>query len=282
MSSTLSSESEDEWMDNEQSEADEQSETMTFGSNERNKAFVDYAIAETMSKDLILVNFLDTGSHLILNRCEPVNKMYPSVQIPERLRKYDSLVLSMSLYRHDCETVDVRFPDLKDKIDYFRNHHGIWIDPSKIFILRMKKKAVNQETKKDTAFRLSTDFRFHTNNTEPSFIVTAIPFENGKFVYKDASVSKPFFVRSKRQERHTHRKKRKKGVEVKKINTDISFAQEQVDKLQTRLAQLKAKNGEFNALFDNMRAHIGNFHPTTNIALAHALRTVETSESVTL
>ncbi len=269
---------EDEWMD------DTVSENTLFGSNESKKAFVTYANIETMSSDLNLTNFLDTGSYCILNRCEPVNKMYPSLHIPERLRHYKSLVISMMLYYHDCESVDVRCPDLKDKFQLYRNHHGIWIDPSKNFNVRMKKKAINQETKKDTAFRLSADFKFHTNNIEPTFIFVAIPFENEKFMYEDASVSKPFFVRSKRQERHTDgsRKRRKKGVEILKINTDISSAQEQLGKLQTRLAQLKSKNGEYVTLFSDMRRYVGDFNLTTNIALGHAFRDISSTESVIL
>lgn len=269
---------EDEWV------SDEETLDPLFGSNESNKAFVPYTTAETIVKDLDLLNLLDNGSHFILNRCEPVNKMYPSVLIPERLRKYKSLVISLMLYHHDCETVDVRCPDLKDKFQLDRNQHGVWIDPSTNFIVRMKKKAINQETKKDTAFRLSTDFKFHTNGIEPSFVFTAIPFENGKFVYEEASVSKPFFVRSKRQERHTNgsRKRRKKGVEILKINTDISSAQKQLEKLKTRLAQLKSKNGEYRVLFSDMRRYIGEFRPTTNIALSHAFRDISATDSVTL
>jgi len=271
-------EDEDEWMSN------NESGDTSFGLNGANKAFVTYTNAETMVKDLTLFNFLDSGSHCVLNRCEPVNKMYPSVSIPERLRGYKSLVISMMLYHHDCGSVDVRCPDLKDKFQLFRNHYGVWIDPSRNSIVRMKKKSINQETKKDTAFRLSTDFMFHTNGIEPTFVFTAIPFENGKFVYDDASVSKPFFVRSKRQERHTNgpRKRRKKGVEILKINTDISSAQEQLAKLKTRLAQLKSKNGEYVTLFSDMRRYVGEFNPTTNIALGHAFRDISTTNSVTL
>ena len=274
---------EDEWLDTDDIVTDEIVDT-PFGSNEQNKAYVTYDEAEMMPKDLLLVNFLDTGSHYILNRCEPVSKMYPSVRLPGRLECYKSVVLSMMLYHHDCETVDIRCPDLKDKFELYRNHHGVWIDPSINSVVRMKKKALNQETQRDTAFRLSTDFKFHTNGIEPSFVFTAIPFVNGKFVYEDASVSKPFFVRSKRQERHTNvqRKKRKKGVEIMKINTDISSAQKQLDKLKTRLTQLKSKNGEYATLFSEMSHTIGNFNPTTNIALTHAFRAVEKTNSVTL
>lgn len=274
--------SEDEWV------SDNEVDDTPYGSNIDNKAFVPYASAEAMTKDLELINFLDTGSHLVLNRCEPVNKMYPSVHIPERLLRYKSLVVSMMLYHHDGEAVDVRCPDLKDKFEVFRNHHGVWIDPSIHSIIRMKKKAINQETKKDTAFRLSTDFKFHTNGIEPCFIFTAIPFENGQFVYRDASVSKPFFVRSKRQERHTSgsRKKRKKGVEILKINTDISSAREQLAKLQARAKQLKSKNEEYIALTRHMnsdiRRHVGEFNSTTNIALRHAFRDILSTNSVTL
>tara|TARA_B110000285_G_scaffold235611_1_gene318683 strand:- start:5691 stop:6506 length:816 start_codon:yes stop_codon:yes gene_type:complete len=270
--------SSDEWM------SDNESEDTFFGSNEPSKAFVAYNNAETIPKDLNLLNFLDTGAHFILNRCEPVNKMYPSVHIPERLRKYKSLVISMMLYHHDCETVDVRCPDLKDKIQLYRNHHGVWIDPSSNSIVRMKKKAINQVTKRDTAFRLSTDFKFHTNGIEPTFVFAAIPFENGKFVYEDASLSKPFFVRSKRQERHTNtsRKRRKKGVEILKINTEILSAREQLEQLKTRLAQLKSQNGEYVTLFSDMRRYVGEFNPTTNIALDHAFRGISTTDSVTL
>jgi len=273
---------EDEWMSD--TELENTSETTSFGSNEPKKAFVTYADVETMSSDLNLINFMDIGSHYILNRCEPVNKMYPSLHIPERLRHYKALVISMMLYHHNCESVDVRCPDLKDKFQLYRNHHGVWIDPSTNFNVRMKKKAINQETKKDTAFRLSADFKFHTNGIEPSFVFIAIPFENGKFVDADTSVSKPFFVRSKRQERHTNgsRKRRKKGVEILKINTDISFAQNQLEKLKTRLVQLKSKNGEYVTLFSDMRRYVGEFNSTTNIALGHAFRDISSTESVTL
>jgi hypothetical protein len=269
---------EDEWM------SDDEPDDTSFGLNESKKAFVTYENAETLPKDLRLVNFLDTGSHFVLNRCEPVNKKYPSVHVPERLRGYKSLVISMTLCHHDCETVDVRCPDLKDKFQLHRNHHGVWIDPSSNSLVRMKKKAINQVTKKDTAFRLSTDFKFHTNGIEPTFVFTAIPFEDGRFVYEDASISKPFFVRSKRQERHTNgsRKRRKKGVEILKINTDISSTKEQLEKLKTRLAQLKSKNGEYVTLFSDMRRYIGEFNPTTNIALGHAFRAISTTDSVTL
>jgi len=275
----------DEWMsDDEPDDTSFGLNDTSFGLKQPKKALLTYTNAETIPKDLELINFLDTGSHFVLNRCEPVNKKYPSVCIPERLRCYKSLVISIMLYHHDCDTVDVRCPDLKDKFQLDRNHHGVWIDPSTNFSVRMKKKAINQVTKKDTAFRLSTDFKFHTNGIEPSFVFTAIPFEGGRFVYEDASVSKPFFVRSKRQERHTNgsRKRRKKGVEILKINTDISSAQEQLDKLTTRLAQLKSKNGEYVTLFSDMRRYVGEFTPTTNIALGHAFRAISTTDSVTL
>ena len=276
---------EDEWMsDDEPDDTSFSLNDTSFGLNESKKAFVTYENAETIPKDLDLVNFLDIGSHFVLNRCEPVNKKYPSVHIPERLRGYKSLVISMTLCHHDCETVDVRCPDLKDKFQLHRNHHGVWIDPSSNSLVRMKKKAINQVTKKDIAFRLSTDFKFHTNGIEPTFVFTAIPFQNGKFVYEDASLSKPFSVRSKRQERHTNgsRKRRKKGVEILKINTDISSAQQQLEKLKTRLAQLKSKNGEYVTLFSDMRRYVGEFNPTTNVALGHAFRDISTTESVTL
>jgi len=270
-------ESDDEWTDS--------SEHTVHSSNAMEKTPMTYDMAETNAKDLELVHFMDTGTHYVLNRCEPVNKMYPSVLIPERLRGYDSLVLSIMLYHHNCESVDVRFPDLKDKFQLHRNVHGVWINPSENPLVRLKKKAFDAETKKDTAFRLSTDFKFHTNGIEPCFVLTAVPFSNGEFVHQEASVSKPFFVRSKRQERHTNgpKKKRKKAREIRKINTDIYSSEEQLEKLKTRLKQLKSQNSVNAQLFHEMRQSVYPMPTsTTKIALQHAFRAVGKTESVTL
>ena len=279
MASLTYIESDDEWIDS------CEPEHANRGSNAIEKVSVTYDMAEATVKDLGLIHFMDTGTHCVLNRCEPVKKMYPSVFIPERLRKYNSLVLSIILYHHNCESVDVRFPDLKDKFQLHRDNHGVWINPSETPIIRLKKKAFDAETKKDTAFRLSTDFKFHTNGIEPCFVLTAIPFENGKFIQKEASVSKPFFVRSKRQERHTNgpKKKRKKAREIRKINTDIYSSEEQLGKLKTRLKQLTSQNSVNATLFREMRQSVVSMPTsTTKIALQHAFRAMSTTESVTL
>jgi len=274
-------ESDDEWEDDEPSTI---SDSYSDGSP---RAFLPYKACETARNDLVLSNFVNTGSMLVLNRCEPVNKLYPSCSFPSRFQKYDTVVLSLVLFHHDCENIEVRCPDLKDKFKLHRNQHGVWINPVENNTVRMKKKAVDSSTKRDIAFRLSTDFKFHTNGIEPCFIFTAIPFVDGVFLYDEASVSGSFFVRSKRQERHTAvpSKRRKKAREISKLQTDINSAEEQLKLTQERVLRLKSRNNAYGDMFRNMRNEVGALrHSTCKIALEHAFRPVDNqlSNSVTL
>lgn len=240
------------------------------------KPSMSYSEQNNLPKGLVLQHFMDNGNCVVLNRCEPVNKMYPTVVFPPAFQKFNNVLLSLVLFHHNGGNVLVRHPDLKDKIGLHRNKYGVFINPS-CGEIRMKKKAVDKKTNQDLAFRLSADFKFHTKGVEPSFMFVATPFENGGYLSEQSICSKQFFVRSKRQDRHcATSNKRRKRSDIDKMITDIESTQRQLDLLMTLNRRLGCQNNTSCGLVKQLQRSLRQMPVgTTKLALEHAFRTVE-------
>ena len=229
-------------------------------------------------------HFENVDSVLTLHRCAPVKNCYPTVVVPSSHRQYSQMMLTIVLYKHGLEHVDVRFPDLKDKFEHFRGRHGIWINPSANATVRMKKKAIDKDNN-NVGFRLGVDFHFLTNFIEPLFVIVATPFKDGRFCPKDAIRTPPFRVKSKRNGRSetVPHKRRKKALELHKLNTDIESARNQKDRLQREEARMSYLNNEDERFLRHLhqRAEALPDGPT-KIALLYASRPFKKSETVSL
>lgn len=221
----------------------------------------------------------------LLHRDEPVKGRYPTMEIPDTHRSYQRMLLTIALYHEGCEHVVVRFPNTKDKCVQYRGRSGLWINPSESPVVRLKKKAVDLQTREDLAFRLGADFKFHTNGNEPSFILVGTPFEDGRFWPDKAIRSEPFFVRSKRQERDQSvpHKRRKKARELQKLNTDIESARTQKDLLEQQDARMSYVMGQHTQFLKQLNRRTRTLpNGPAKIALLHATRALRMSDTVSL
>lgn len=242
---------------------------------------------EDLPSDIVLHNFLQDGKNSTVYRCEPVAKEYPSIGLPDRLKKCDKLLISMVLFHPGCEHVQVRLPDFKDKIKCTRSENGVCIDAAQAGKhsgrIRLKKKAHCKSTGKETAFCLGANYLFHTNNIEPQFVIIATPVVGGRFDMENAARTRPFFVKSKRQDRYLPKstKKRKKDVEVCKINTDIHAAKLQCEKLNEQFKHYQCENRAIGELFARHMREIEKIeNDTVRISLQHAFRPMAINEVV--
>ena len=241
-----------------------------------------------LSETIELDNFgLTSGSQTVIHRCEPLkdnsgNKRYPTVKLPSHFNVYDKVILTMSLFHPNCGGVHVRFPDLKDKMQQCRGKNGLWVSPSN-GPFRMKKKAIDKGTKRDTAFCLGGDFKFHTPGIEPCFVIVATPLENGVLATEKAIRSKPFLVRSKRQERPGPHKRRKKTRELNKLDTDIQAARREKETLQREDMRMSYVNSEHTRFIAFLRNKFGPLpEGPSKIALMHATRPIKMEQTVAL
>ena len=271
------SDSEDDWVDSDyttiQQNIDDTRDSFVNSVAPSNGPDYAHSNYDALPEKIKLVNFLSTDGIATIYRCEPVNKQYPTVDLGSM--DYKHVLLTMALFHNGCESVFVRFPDLKDKTSIHRSSYGLWVDAKQDHLFRIKKKATDLITKENTAFRLGGDFKFHTNDMEPRFIIIATPFENGVFLKDKAIRTCPFFVKSKRQERHLSNpaKKRKKEVEVQKILTDINTVETQKEKLQMQRGRLRYEISMTTRFFEKMYEEIGRCPDAcTRIALEHAFR----------
>ena len=221
----------------------------------------------------------------VVHRDEGVKGRHPTLIIPGTHQRYPRLLLTLSLFHDGCEHVHVRFPNPKDKCEQYRGQSGLWINATKTSALRLKKKAVDHTTYEDLAFRLGADFKFHTHGIDPSFIVVATPFEDGRFWPDKAIRSEPFFVRSKRQERHQSgpHKRRKKARELQKINTDIESARTQKESLEQQNARSDYVMGQHTQFLKHLNRRTRTMPDgPAKIALLHATRMLKRADTVSL
>lgn len=283
--------SDDEWEDNEWEDSSSTVPTVPWNMLDR---FVyqndDHKYYNELETKLKLVNFgLTNDTQKVIHRCEPLKdpntgeKRYPTLVFPSEMTAYTRVFLTMSLFHPNCGRVHVRVPDLKDKVDQNRSEQGLWINPND-GPFRMKKKAVDKATKKDVAFWLGADFKFHTPGIEPCFVIVATPCDGTTLLMDKAVRSERFIVRSKRQEHPGPRKRRKKAKELNKLTTDIAAARNEKELLQREDLRLDYVNMKHQNFLLYLKNKLGDIpaNTTADIALRHAVRPVHVGEKVSL
>lgn len=240
---------------------------------------------EALPDTLQLVNFSEKGGSFQVLRCKPVKESgYPTVALPDALRGYQRVLLTMVMYHHGLEHLDVRFPNPKHKDHTYRGRSGLWVDASKTHVVGLLKKAVDKTTKQQLAFRLGTEFLFETGGIDPSFIMVATPLVNGQFKRELAVRSKPFFVKSKENDKNRGpHKRRKKAREVQQLNTDVESARGEKESLEQEHARMTYLNNQHAAFMRKLNTHARNLpEGPAKIALLHATRGFKTAATVSL
>lgn len=250
----------------------------------------DHKYYNDLEAKLQLDNFgLTNDAQKVVHRCEPLKdpttgeKRYPTLVFPSELKAYTRVLLTMSLFHPNCGHVHVRVPDLKDKVDQNRSDQGLWINPND-GPFRMKKKAIDKATKKDVAFWLGSDFKFHTMGIEPCFVVVATPCDGTALLMDKAVRSEHFLVLSKRQGHPGPRKRRKKTKELNKLATDIAAARNEKERLYHEDMRLNYVNTKHRKFLLHLRKKLCDIpaNTTTGIALHHAVREVKHGATVAL
>lgn len=220
----------------------------------------------------MLVNVPDVRGRKYIFRCEPADKKYPGVVIPENMRDSEAVLMSIYVHNSVSDPVPMRLPDLKTKnvhiIRRFREiekakHSCIFlINPGSVAdgTVFFKKKCQNKATGKQTAFDLGKDYLSHTRGFDAQFLIMLIPYEKGRLVLSKASRTEVFHIESKRPERqHPRRNKRlKRNNEVDKIDTNIREAEIALKTLRQELFRLHHHNKKFEVRSRTMKRRLSS------------------------
>lgn len=238
---------------------------------------------EKLPVELGLENFVMDESGYNLYRCEPAKKMNPTLCGLSQFSEYESVHISIRLLNAE-KSVVIRTPDLKRKcLNAHRLDQGVLVNAKKEHSVRFKKKC-QDKSGNDTAFELGKGFMSHTLGATPQFIFVAIPYCGG-YVPEKAVRSPPFRIFSKRQERFLEpkKKRRRKNVEIQKLDTDIQNAKATFHMMEQELRHAEFINGAMGAFFNQLRSHVANIEDdTTRIALEFALRCEQENETASM
>lgn len=231
-----------------------------------------------LPKDLKMVNLVSEPTGDVCFRCEPANKIYPGVTIPDNMMQFPFVFLFMGLL-NTTQPINIRIPDLKmpKNFWYLRTDKGIFIDTSKMSSPTIYFKKKSQVKGEDTAFRLGKGYLSHTDDAPPQFSLGAVAFQNGSFIYDSARRTERFYVLSKRQDRFLPptKKRHKKNTEEARLETNIAAAELTINRTRALRIRLQHRNNIKQRLMASIR-HVVSSMPesTAKIALEYAIRPI--------
>lgn len=240
-----------------------------------------------------LLNMVETSNTNIIYRCEPARtpdgKKYPGIVIPESLRCYHSLLITMYVHNAISDPVMVRVPDFKTKADdtisFTRNWDGsIWLNkPGTLpdHTVYFKKKSHDKKGK-DVAFKLGSGFLSRCGNITPVFTFVLAPFTKDGLDMSKACRTSKFQVLSKRQTARLPRanKRPKVNNEIKKIETNIREAEIALSALMSELRHVRHGNARFVAETRSILRLSARMPPgSVKMAIEFALRNYEQNQS---
>jgi len=255
---------------------------------------------ENMSVDLELLNSVQSKNTACIYRCEPANKHYPGIRIPERLKTARTLMLTIELHNAVGAPKRTRMPDFKTKGLKFERCVGPGQrpppgeQPSKdvVFlkqpfpdVVHFKKKCQDKITHKDIAFELGGGFVSHTGEITPQFTIVATPFIGNKLCVEQAARTEKFHVFSKRQDRFMVRtkKRRKKNTEILRKETNIKEAEVVLKSLEQKLQTEKLRNDIISSSLREIRLRSAKLPSgPMKIAIEYATRQLESDDVVTM
>lgn len=245
-----------------------------------------------------LVNVPEVRGRKYIFRCEPADKKYPGIVIPENMRASEAVLMSIYVHNSVSDPVPMRLPNLKTKnVQTLRRSWGGNVKHSCIFLaspasvadgtVYFKKKCHDKATGKQTAFDLGKDYLSHTRGFDAQFTIMLIPYEKGRLVLSKASRTEVFHIESKRPERqHPRRNKRlKRNTEVDKINTNIHEAEIALKTLRQELGRLQHHNKKYEVKSRTMKRRLlGLPDGPVKKGIAFALRNYDagTTEEISL
>jgi|MDSY01.1.fsa_nt_gb hypothetical protein len=230
-----------------------------------------------------LENVIQDQGGLVVYRCEPADKKYPTLTGLSSLRQFEHVHVAIMVFNSD-EHVTMKTPDMKNKyITYVEYMDGIIVNAKNTKSLRFKKKCQNKGGG-ESGFELGKGYISHTNGATPLFVFVATPFDH---VYlKNKSIrSEPFRIQSKRQERFLEpkQKRRRTKNDVRKYDTDIGNAKSTFAMLETELRRAQIVHRAMNRFFDELRNYADDIvDDTTRYSLQFALRCSEESETASM
>ena len=253
---------------------------------------------ETIPMTTRLVNVPEVRGRKYIYRCEPADKKYPGVVIPENMRDSEAVLISIYVHNSVSDPVPMRLPNLKTKnVQTLRRSWGENVKHSCIFLANpatladgtvyFKKKCQDKTTGKQTAFDLGKDYLSHTRGFDAQFTIMLIPYEKGRLVLSKASRTEVFHIESKRPERqHPRRNKRlKRNTEVDKINTNIREAEIALKTLRQELGRLQHHNRKYEVKSRTMKRRLSSLPDgPVKKGIAFALRNYDagTTEEISL
>jgi hypothetical protein len=294
MSSDGWSSDEDEWIDSDQTPNEPLKTTRNVGIPIYTKSQ-----REKMPETLKMLNVVEANGTNCIYRCEPANKKYPGVQIPDDLKGNEAIMFTIELDNAVQEPVRTRLPNFKGKGVSFTRRQSpnqwrerigqepvddvVFINAPFQDVVYFKKKCQDKETGRDAAFELGGGFSSHTADITPQFTITATPFKHGKLLTDKAIRTKCFHVFSKRQDRHLVRskKRRKINTESLKIQTDITEAEIALNVLKQSLVSVQHQNNIYTTLYTEIKNRAQTLpNGPSKTALLYATKLKRKCESV--
>jgi len=206
-------------------------------------------------------NLTVQGQSKYVFRCEPADKKYPGVVIPEHMRTCDAVLISMYVHNSKRDPHMTRVPDFKMKnLNVVRREGGaVFVKNLRLLsshTLSFKKKSKDRVTNKDSAFELGKKYLSYTGDVSPRFTIILVPFSNGRLIVAEAARTCNFQIESKRQDKNQHRvrKRLKKNTELLQTETNIREAQVALGSLRQELQRVRLRNTQNVEICRNLKS----------------------------
>jgi len=277
--------SDDEWEESTLSVDPDPGKNADAQSSGRNPVASDMPSIENinnLASSVEIINMENEQNGLSLYRCEPAKGNPPGIVIPVELKHYKFLHVSIHLINGTVPT-HMRLPDPKKKnvlfsrcLDSDGMERGAFISTiGTSDTLYFKKKCINKHSGLDTAFQLGKGFASNTGGITPQFCIVLTPWVVNGFAQDKAVRTDRFYIFSKRQDRYLDAKKKRprKNVEIKRLDTDIDAAESTLRILQEQFLRIRHKNIGSEQLFGRIREKLFVMDDsTTKIALTFSTR----------
>jgi len=207
-------------------------------------------------------NLTVQGQSKYVFRCEPADKKYPGVVVPEHMRTCDAVLISLYVHNSKSDHHMTRVPDFKTKnLNVVRREGGVvFVKNLRLlsnWTLNFKKKNKDRVTNKDTAFELGKKFLSYTGDASPRFTFILVPFSNGRLMIAEAARTCKFQIESKRQDQNRRRPKKRlrKNTELLQTETNIREANVTLGSLRQELRRVRLRNTQNVEICHNLKLH---------------------------